>query len=338
MKLIGNGTKRKGGNKLNMIIAKTHRLSSRLVGMQLTSGNLIGVILSMCQMSLGFVFLTASMTHGVWYMVGMVVLIGCALAILIERLSIGGLSSVREATNDKRKIEDRFYADAIVREPSEWEVQNKDRQVKAFNRDIKAGWMFGSVGMVLSTLIGDIFWHQIFEPMGAWYIVFPMSLACACVIGLTFVHSELFKDLLDRVLAAILRDLHLMKAAVATEEQNMQLDMMVSAMDDVRNDDAVRDPIETKIGKVVVKRLGGFADNISDVTLGDGGRVVESGNSGNGSQIQIQAPRGQYHVHKDELRRLLAANPTMSVGQLAQHFGKSKSTMADWLNKSRAGL
>lgn len=48
--------------------------------------------------------------------------------------------------------------------------------------------------------------------------------------------------------------------------------------------------------------------------------------------------RGQYYQHKNELRRLLAANPDMSVSDLARHFDKSKPMIADWLNKYRAGL
>jgi hypothetical protein len=339
MKLLfgRNEPKKKGGNKLNMVIAKTHQLSSRLVGMQLTSGNLIGVVLSMCQMSLGFVFLTQPITTGRWYMVAMIVIIGCALAILIERLSIGGLATVRETKVAKRKCMNAFYALCEQGDPSPWAVENKDRMVKEFDRDIKIGWAFGLSGMFLSTLIGDIFWHTIFASLGDWYVVLPMSLACACVIGLTFVHSELFKAILDRVVKAILYDLGVMTAAVAVEEKNMQLDMKVSAMDAVRNDDSVRDPIEHKIGRVVVRRLSGSADNLAEVSLDE--------NSVEGSLLpapqmkQIASPaRGLYPAHKAELGRLLTTNPNMSVGQIAAHFGKSKSTVQEWLNKYKAGL
>jgi hypothetical protein len=87
-KKFGNGPKKaSGGNKLNMVIAKTHQLSGRLVGMQITGGNFIGIVLSMVQMSLGFVFITSGLTKGSPYAIGMVVLVGCALAILVERLS-----------------------------------------------------------------------------------------------------------------------------------------------------------------------------------------------------------------------------------------------------------
>jgi hypothetical protein len=326
----------KTGNKMNMTIAKTHRLSSRLVGMQLTAGNLIGILLSMVQMSLGFITLTQNITHGQWYMVVLIATIGCLLALLIERLSIGGLSSVREASEEKKKIEDAFYARAIRKEPTNWEVENKDRQVTALNKRITTGWWFGGSGMVLSTLIGDTFWRMVFDSLGPWYEVIPMSLACACVIGITFVHSELFKSDLDKVIKAILRDLGIMKAGAAVEEENMQLDMMVTAMETVRDNDEVRAPVEAKIGKVVVKRLSGFADHFSELVL-EPTMMVE------GSVVpplQIAAPkrRTQYQMRRSELLGLLTADPSLTIDQLANHFGKPRSTVHEWVQKAKAGL
>jgi hypothetical protein len=326
--------KASGGNKLNMVIAKTHQLSGRLVGMQITGGNFIGIVLSMVQMSVGFVFITSGLTNGYPPAVGMVMVVGCALAILVERLSIVGLASVREAKADRKKCLDQFYRLAIKKEPTTWEIEAKDRRVAELDKDIRAGWWFGGMGMFLSVLVGDIFWHKMFESLGQWYVVLPMSLACAAVIGVTFVNSELFKEMLDRVLKAILRDLHLMKAAVAVEEQNMQLDMLAASMQEVRSDEARRQPLEDKIGKVVVRRLSGFADHFGDLILDD--TVVEAA-----QPLQIAPPtkrRTQYDMHKEEMRQLLAANPAMSLQDLANHFGKPKTTMQGWMEKLKAGV
>jgi hypothetical protein len=329
-------SKKNTGNKMNMTIAKTHRLSARLVGMQLTLGNLIGIVLSMCQMSLGFIFLTAGITKGNPGLIGMIALVGCALALLIERLSIGGLSSVRETGEELKVIQDDFYRKAERREPTPWQVENKDRLVKEKTRKIHNGWRFAAGGMFLSTLIGDMFWEWVFSSMPMWQQI-PMSLACACVIGITFVHSELFKSDLDKVIKAILRDLGIMKAATSVEEQNMQLDMMVSAMGTVREDEERRVPIEDKIAKVVVKRLSGFADHFSELTLDDETKVVEAGQS---PQLQIAAPRRrtQYEMHKDELISLLSSNPGMSLQELADHFGKPKASVQNWVDKLKVGV
>lgn len=49
-------------------------------------------------------------------------------------------------------------------------------------------------------------------------------------------------------------------------------------------------------------------------------------------------PQGQYDQLKDELRRLLAADPEISVFKLAQALGKPQSTTMRWLSKIRAEL
>src|SRR6478672_4916504 len=80
-------------NRLNMAIAKTHRLSSRLIGMQLTGGNFLGIALSAVQMSAGFLILGEPIYQAAMIIAGAIVLIGMVLAVLIERLSLGGLSA-----------------------------------------------------------------------------------------------------------------------------------------------------------------------------------------------------------------------------------------------------
>jgi hypothetical protein len=330
--------KPRSGNKLNMIIARTYQLSSRLVGMQLTSGNFIGIVLSMTQMSLGFLFISSGLTKGIWYMIAMVVIIGCALAILVERLSIGGLAAVRESTEKKKKFEDNFYARAVRRDPTPLELENKDRKIKEFDKEIKAGWAFGGLGMGISIIVGDMFWHELFASLGDWYITFPISGLCAAVITLTFVHSELFQRMLVQTLKAILRDMHLMKTAVGVEQENMQLDMLSSAMATVRESEEVRLPIEAKIGRVVVKRLGGFADNFTELSIDEENAVESLPPAPPLKQLAAPRPRGEYLQKKAELQQFLQDNPGASIGQIAIHFGKSKSTIADWMNKHRAGL
>src|SRR5690349_5442150 len=96
-------------NKLNMAIAKSHQLSSRLVGMQITTGNLIGIGLSAIQMSVGFELVGQEETKGnIPANIG-IGLIGCLLAVLVERLSLTGLAGVRVAAEQKKQLEDAYY-------------------------------------------------------------------------------------------------------------------------------------------------------------------------------------------------------------------------------------
>lgn len=322
---------KKSGNKLNMLIARTNQLSSRVVGMQLTSGTLIAVALSMTQMSTGFVFI-AGLTA--WYQVSPIAVIGCLLAVLVESLTIGGLGAVREASAKRKKFLDGYYA--MRREPTQQQIENKDRKQKEFGNEITSGWCFAGVGMLISIVLGDIFWHHLFATITNPWVLYPLSGMCAAVITLTFVRAELFSGMLLRTLKAILRDNHLMRTAVNVEPENMQMDMLTSAMATVRNDEEVRQPIEDKIGRVVRKRLGGFADNFSEISEVDDG-VIE----GQVIVKQIAAPRkprGDYHQRKAEFQQYLTDNPGAPVRQIADHFGKSPSTMQSWLDKNRAGL
>jgi hypothetical protein len=325
-------TQKQSGNKMNMAIARTNQFSSRVVGMQLTIGTLIAVGLSMTQMATGFVFI-AGLT--LWEQVVAIAVIGGLLAILVESLTIGGLGAVREASAKQKKFLDGYYA--MRREPTQQQIENKERKEKEFGKEITSGWCFSVVGMVISIVLGDIFWHHLFQTITNPFVLYPLSGMCAAVITLTFVRAELFSGMLLRTLKGVLRDNHLMRTAVNVEPQNMQMDMLVSAMATVRDDDEVRQPIEDKIGRVVRKRLGGFADNFAEVTEVDDaieGQVVVKQISG----PRQQKPRGDYHKRRAEFQQYLTDNPDASVRDLAAHFGKSTSTMQSWLDKQSAGL
>jgi hypothetical protein len=324
-------SKKPSGNKMNMAIARTNQFSSRVVGMQLTSGTLIAVGLSMTQMATGFVFVT-----GITNLLGIVpiVLIGALLAILVESLNIGGLGAVRETTAAKKQFLDSYYASR--REPTQRQIENKERKEKEFAKEIRSGWWFAGVGMVISIVLGDLFWHHLFVMgLGDTVVVYPLSFMCAAVITLTFVRAELCSGMLFRTLKGILKDNRLMKTAVNVEPENMQMDMLTSAMSTVREDEEVRQPIENKIGKVVVKRLSGFAESFHQISE-EGiieGQVTEIKQLAAPRQSK---PRGGFVAHQERLQQYLIDHPDATVRDLAEHFGKSVSTMQTWLTKLNA--
>jgi hypothetical protein len=326
-------SKKPSGNKMNMAIARTNQLSSRVVGMQLTLGTLIAVALSMIQMSTGFVFVTKL---SLWYWITPVAIIGSLLAILVESLNIGGLGAVRETTAARKAFLDSYYA--MKREPTQRQIENKERKEKEFAKEIRSGWWFARVGMVISIVLGDIFWHDLFAMgLGDSWVVYPLSFMCAAVITLTFVRAELCSGMLYRTLKGILKDNRLMKSAVNVEPENMQMDMLSSAMSTVREDTEVRQPIEDKIGKVVVKRLSGIVDTFHQI--GD-----ESFVEGQVTEIKQIAsprpskPRGGFLAHQERLQQYISEHPDATVREMAEHFGKSVGTIQTWLSKLNAGI
>jgi DNA-binding Lrp family transcriptional regulator len=322
-------------NKLNMMIAKTHQLSSRIVGMQITTGTLIGVILSATQMSVGFEIVGQGVTHGNLAEDGGIGVIGVSLAILVERLSITGLAGVRVASERKHRLEDAFYQLCIEREPTQAEQGNFDRQIKKLDGEILRSTIFAVIGIVLSAALGDQFWRTLFASQGIGGEV--LAIACAAVISLTFVHSEIYKTLVDGVLKEILADLHLQKVAVAAQEQVQQVDMMVESYDEVRDDEEAYQSAKNKVKRIIGRRLSSFAEKVGAVGNEMDAlevRVVE----GSLAPLQLPSPRGKYGYYREELARLLRANPGLLQRDIANHFGISQSTASDWLKKIKAGV
>ncbi len=320
--------KKQTGNKMNMMIARTNQFSTRLVGMQLTSGTIIGVCLSMMQLAVGFVFV---MDLSTWYQILPIAFVGSLMAILVESLTIGGLGAVRESKALLEKFLDGYYA--TKREPTPRQVENKERKEKKYKKEIASGWWFARAGMVISIVLGDLFWHHLIAlGLGETWLTYIMSAMCASVITLTFVRSELFSGMLFKILRAVLQDNHLMKTAVHAEPENMQLDMLTSAMATVREDEEVRKPIESKIGKVVVKHLSGFPNTFTQIS-------DENTLEGQVTEIQqITAPRQRKTSEKvvlqqEKLREYLAENPGATVREIAEYFGKTHSTVQGWLDK-----
>jgi hypothetical protein len=100
----------------------------------------------------------------------------------------------------------------------------RQRKEREFAKEIRSGWWFAGVGMLISIVLGDIFWHHLFAlGLGDFWVVYPLSGMCAAVITLTFVRAELFHGMLLRTLRGILKDNHLMRTAVNVEPENMQI-------------------------------------------------------------------------------------------------------------------
>ncbi len=338
-------------SKLNMLIARSHRLSQRLIGVQMTTGTLVGITLSACQMSAGFLVVGWWFIDGNPLLVLLIVIIGCALATLIERLSLGGLggtrvmlgdlTKVREEYDESQRQAEEFYRSQGPATPEQLKKREEERargkerlavREKSLKHSIAVSITFSVVGMVLSFGLGDLFWHVLFEKAGA--VGWVLSSACSIVISLTFIHSELFKPLMDRLLTEILRDLQLMKTAVAAEGQSMQVEILASAFDAVRESADVRKPAQQKVEKTVIKSLGLVADEYS--ALEGQVTIYEDKLPGNSrTPLALPAPRSKYEQHKEELKRQLAANPKMSEAAIAAYFTISKSTAHAWMQKVR---
>jgi hypothetical protein len=338
------------GNRLNLAIAKTHQVSSRLVGMQLTSGNFIALVLSSIQMVAGFLILAQPIVDSFrteWEKNGerlLISVIGILMAVLVERLGLGGWIGMRQAneeidrlTEEKYNTLRRLRANRGEMNPEELEeLGRKEQEVQEHHthlvdkaRKHHARARIGAfTGMILSTILGDLFWHRLYEPLGNVVVVFVLSLACAFVISLTFIFSELFKKVVDTALQGIIKDMELMKVAVTNERQNMQLDIVVHAFEALRNDPKKREPAQLRIEQALVTDLRNFAD-----AVGDGVDLMKI----NGRALRrklLSSPetpqRVMYRDVREEVAAFLQQHPEATLGMLMEQFDISKSTASEW--------
>jgi len=323
--------------KLNMIIAQSYRLSGRLIGVQMTSGTLIAIALSSIQMAVGFTTKAHPANTIIW---SLVFVIGIIMAILVERFTIGGLQAIYGAAERKTNYIDQHETMLITekREATELEAKELKKIRSRESWSIAIGWTIAVAGICLSVALGDEFWKLIFaNPVGI-ELILPWF--CASVVSATLVQAELCRALNLKSLAAILTDLHLPKLAVAMEEQQLQLDLMIDSYAELRADASVRGPAKEKIKKTLTRRLSGFADQVS--VMADEAQAMNnlSGltiDSHPPQQLALPAPRGKYPLHRDELRRMYRANPKLTQRDVAVHFNISTSTGNDWLKRIKAG-
>ena len=323
--------------KLNMIIAQSYRLSGRLIGVQMTSGTLMAIALSSVQMAVGFTTKAHPASGVIW---SLVFIIGIVMAILVERFTLGGLQAVYGAAERKTAYIDTREAMLIAekREATELEA-NEYKKIKSRETwAIGIGWGIAVAGICLSVALGDEFWRLIFQNPVGIELVLPWF--CASVVSATLVQSELCRALNMKSLTAIITDLHLPKLAVAMEEQQLQLDLMIDSYAELRADETVRGPAKDKIKKTLTRRLSGFADQVSimadqaQAMTNLPGTTIESHPP---QQLALPAPRGKYPLHRDELRRMYRANSNLSQRDVSKHFGVSTSTGNEWLRRVKAG-
>lgn len=327
-------SEKQGGGGFNQLIAKTHRLNNQLIALQLTMGNLIAVCLSAAQITAGVI----GLLWGAMGWLALFVTILCfPLAVVVERLSLGGLMILRMAGKELRKERERFTLmlmdeKGVRREPTERETFEHEQIEKRLGRERSLSFVVVGLGVIFSMALGDQFWHKVFSSVGGAEAL-ALSLMCAITISLTFVFSEIYKDLTDEGLIDIVRDSRIDRAVLATQEQDIQIEMAMKAFANFRSDPKKNDREVSKIEKVIGSRVTAFADYVGEVGLQT---IQEVPNSNDVKQIeQRAASKRKFDDCKDDLEWLLQRNPDITMQAIANNFGISKSTAKAWVDKVR---
>lgn len=204
---------------LNMGIAKTHRLTTQLVGMQLSGANLLALMVSAASVVAGTVSLVAERYSENWPLLLSAGVIGLGLALLIEGLTLGSLIRIRLANRAIRVIEAHLegelreaLATLVVpdlthpngrqalrryrqmRRLLQQEYRHKRQQATRLPRQQRRFSVpLATMGALCSAIAGGLFYHTILAGLGpveslVLAILFPL------VVTGTFVSSETHKE------------------------------------------------------------------------------------------------------------------------------------------------
>lgn len=316
-----------GGPDLNMAIASMHALNNRLIGLQMTSGNVIGIVLSAIQVTFGALIVS----HPVWYVGVFLAPVTCALAVVIERLSLGGLGIVRNSIEKLAQLAD-----------TEFEVQSgedgrplTDLEKRNFKRRRSALWwtlagclVVVLLGIAISAFVGDMFWRWVWAGAGE-PLTGVLSVCCAGVISLGFVFSELFKHASDDEVEERVKDNRIGRAVLKNADSNLKLNIGLEAFGNVQKDQEKKAKALTKIENVVGKSLETYADQVT--SIGDAEEI-------NGAERKMlperaASKRSKFEENREELIILLQTRPGVSRQEIADRFGVSKSTAQSWVSK-----
>jgi hypothetical protein len=300
MKLFGKTQKaqktqkKRGTAGLNHAIAYMHGLNNRLVGLQLTSGNVIGIVISAIQITFGALIVS----HPVWYLDPVLAPITSALAVAIERLSLGGLGMVRRSVTKLMELADAHFEMQQVeqRKPTELEEHNYQRQKKIQLWTMVGGLIVVVLGVVISGFVGDQFWQWVWRPAGEPTSTI-LGIACAAVISLGFVYSELFKKPSDEEVEDRVNDDRIQVAVLKKAETDLQIGLSLEAFGNVRADADKKEQAVTRIEEVVQDRLEAYADRIGELAMGDVQQPLLNGPKDEHSVAALPAPTEQVEEH-----------------------------------------
>src|SRR5579883_2627767 len=210
--------KARWGN-LNMGIAKTHRLATQFVGLQLSGANLLALAVSAASIVAGTVTLAAQNYPWNWPLLLAAGVIGLGLALLIEGLTLGSLIRIRLANRLIRQraktIEEEISRDLALLTMPDPAQPNAHRAMRRYRQTVRIiqneyrrkyrratslqrkqrrfAFPFAALGATASATAGGLFYHTILAGLGPGESVVLAILFPLVVTG-TFISSEIYKD------------------------------------------------------------------------------------------------------------------------------------------------
>lgn len=193
---------------MNMMIAKTHRTSRKIVGHTLALASMLAIVLSGLVIAAGvttYAVLSFPMSRGMWVVTYWILalVIGSIVAILIESLTLGSCARLRYALETRKAIVRQY---SKITNPTEEVQAQREHDLGALNWPIATDTAFIIIGVCISTLAGTLLWHLILSPLPVWES-WLISTLFSVLVSATLVVAELKKETNTRVIEeAIIAD------------------------------------------------------------------------------------------------------------------------------------
>jgi hypothetical protein len=261
-----------------------------------------------------------------------------ALAVVIERLSLGGLGIVRNSIEKLSQLNDAEFEiqtgdeERPGRELSEIEKRHFKRRRTALGWTLAGCLVIVVLGIGISAFVGDEFWKWVWSGAGE-PLTTGLAIVSAGTISLGFVFSELFKHAQDDEVEERVKDNRIGRAVLKNADGNIKLKLGLEAFGNVQRDTEKKGKALTKIEAVVGQRLEDFADQVVEFGESEEANVIDRPADVKVIEEKARSKRSRFEECKQELTIYLQLNQDASRQDIADRFGISKSTAQAWVAK-----
>lgn len=297
---------------MNAAIAFTHRTVSQIIGLEMSSANLLAVFLSVTCAVAG-AFILAYTYYQSFFVPGIAALAMLVLAILIENITLSSLKSIRLANVEIQKQDDEYYdtlnkqlndqltakatklaeqqaplamtkEEARNRQRAHKQEQREQRELinqkhnlvkqrtRRVRRDRNASIPFAAVGICFSAVAGGLFWHQVLAGLDIRLNI-AISAMFALAVSVTFILSELFKRVQDEAIKEAMGTNELQQEMLKQQADDISMETMIETMNAVRVDPVAKLEMRNAMKLEFVKMIKLSSQESTKRLLARGGSV-----------------------------------------------------------------
>lgn len=225
---------------MNMLIAKSHRMSRKFVGLYVSIANILAVILSGLGAAAGIVCLAIiafpidRIGYGAIAYYVIAFLAGAILSFLVEGLTISNCARIRKSLEIYNATK---LAHTEIEDKTQTIINRKEKQLKDILDSMIASIAFVAFGSLVSALAGMLFWHFVISALPA-LVAWTCSVVFATVISTVLIWSELAMRLNNQIVTEAISGGTLIGLAYKEASKERLIDQLQTRQDAHIDDEA----------------------------------------------------------------------------------------------------